>query len=208
MDPISVTYRSGRNGWEVFLSSGQQLTISASPDEAGLTEARAAVRRHLAGRVLGAERVDTTVAEPIEWHGLRFELLATTHGLEDPTPAQADQLRACWEHYRTNLPPDMKVELYGNRIRIEPGAFGRRAAVINALGGLLAAAAPDEHDLVVAPHSSGADQAREQFCRARNLPVPDGFIRIVNELSGFEDEGAIGAIYLVLKDRWELDRPW
>jgi hypothetical protein len=53
----------------------------------------------------------------------------------------------------------MKVELYGNRIRIEPGAFGQRAAVINALGGLLAAAVPDEHDLVVAPHSSGTDHA-------------------------------------------------
>ena len=81
-----------RNGWEVFLSSGQQLTISASTDEAGLSEVRAAVRRHLAGRTLGVERVDTTMAEPIDWHGLRFELLATTHGLEDPTPAQVDQL--------------------------------------------------------------------------------------------------------------------
>lgn len=94
MDPISVTYRSVRDGWEVFLSSGQHLTISASADEAGLTEARAAVRRHLAGRAVGVERVDMTVAEPIEWHGLRFEPLATTHGLEDPTPAQVDQLWA------------------------------------------------------------------------------------------------------------------
>jgi hypothetical protein len=147
MDPISVTYRSGRTGWEVFLSSGQRLTISSAADEAGLTEARAAVRRHLAGQSVGVERFDTTVAEPIDWHGLRFELLATTHGLEDPTPAQADQLRACWEHYRTNLPQEMKIEQYGNRVRIEPGAFGQRAAMINARGGLLAEAVPDEHDL-------------------------------------------------------------
>jgi len=45
---------------------------------------------------------------------------------------------------------------------------------------------------------------RSLLCRR----IPDGFIRIVNELSGFEDEGAINAIYLVLKERWNLDRPW
>ena len=40
------------------------------------------------------------------------------------------------------------------------------------------------------------------------MPVPDGFIRVVQELTGFEEDGAIGAIYLVLEDRWDLDRPF
>ncbi|MEV0134874.1 hypothetical protein AB0H83_41270 [Dactylosporangium sp. NPDC050688] len=80
------------------------------------------------------ERADTT-AGSIEWHGLRFEPLATTFGIADPPPAQLDQLTACWEHCRTNLPPDMKIELYGNRVRIEPGAFGARAELITTLGG-------------------------------------------------------------------------
>jgi len=55
------------------------------------------------------------------------------------------------------------------------------------------------------------DHAREQFRRACALPIPDGFVRIVHELTGFEDDGSIGAIYLVLKDRWDADRagtPW
>jgi len=51
------------------------------------------------------------------------------------------------------------------------------------------------------------DHAREQFRRACALPAPDGFIRVVQELTGFEEEGAIGAVYFVLKDRWDLDRP-
>ena len=75
-------------------------------------------------------------------------------------------------------------------------------------GGALASAVPDEQDIVVGPQVRGVDHAREQFRRACALPVPDGFIRVVNELAGFEDEGAIGAIYLVLKERWEADRPF
>jgi hypothetical protein len=58
------------------------------------------------------------------------------------------------------------------------------------------------------PQAGRLDHAREQFRRACALPVPDGFIRVVQELTGFEDEGAIGAIYLVLKGRWDLDRPF
>jgi hypothetical protein len=30
----------------------------------------------------------------------------------------------------------------------------------------------------------------------------------VQELTGFEEDGAIGVIYLALKDRWDLDRPF
>jgi hypothetical protein len=67
---------------------------------------------------------------------------------------------------------------------------------------------PDDQDLVVGPQTRSLDHAREQFRRASALPVPDGFIRVVQELTGFEEEGAIGAIYLVLKDRWDLDWPF
>ncbi|MEV8517457.1 hypothetical protein [Dactylosporangium sp. NPDC051484] len=153
------------------------------------------------------ERVDTSTGG-IEWHGLRFEPLPTTFGIADPSPAQLDQLTACWQHYRTNLPPDMRIELYGNRIRIEPGAFGNRAELINKLGGFLADTMPDDHELALGPQVRGHDHAREQLRRTCALPVPDGFIRIVQELNGFEEDGSIGAIYLVLKDRWVLDRPF
>ncbi|MEV8517449.1 hypothetical protein [Dactylosporangium sp. NPDC051484] len=100
--------------------------------------------QRLGGMPIAAERVDTSTGG-IEWHGLRFEPLPTTFGITDPSPAQLDQLTACWQHYRTNLPPDMRIELYGNRARIEPGAFGARAELINTLGGFLASAVPDEH---------------------------------------------------------------
>ena len=61
---------------------------------------------------------------------------------------------------------------------------------------------------MVGPQARSVDHAREQFRRACALPVPDGFIRVVQELTGFEEEGTIGAIYFVLKDRWDLDRPF
>ena len=207
MPPVSVTYqRRHGGGWLVFLSTGEQLTVEADGNEVGLAEARTTVRRHTAGAEIAVERVDTATGS-IDWHGLRFEPLATTFGLADPLPAQLEQLTACWEYYRTNLPPDMKIELYGNRVRIEPGAFGARADLINTLGGFLADTVPDEQDLVLGPQAHSVDHAREQFRRACVLPVPEGFIRVVQELTGFEEEGAIGAIYLVLKDRWDLDRP-
>jgi hypothetical protein len=138
----------------------------------------------------------------------RFEPLATTFGIADPSPAQHEQLTACWEHYRTNLPPDMKIELYGNRVRIEPAAFGARADLINTIAGYLAEAVPDDQDIVLGPQARGLDHAREQFRRACAVPVPDGFVRVVQELTGFEEKGAIGAVYLALKDRWDLDRPF
>ncbi|MFG2045351.1 hypothetical protein [Dactylosporangium sp. NPDC048998] len=208
MQSMSVTYQR-RYGcvWAVFLSTGQQLTVEAGGDEAGLAEARAAARRHAAGAEIVVERVDTSTGG-IDWHGLRFEPLPTTFGNTDPSPAQLDQLTACWQHYRTNLPPDMRIELYGNRVRIEPGAFGARSGLINTLGRFLADAAPDQQELVLGPQVQGPDHAREQLRRACALPVPDGFIRIVQELAGLEEDGSIGAIYLVLKDRWAADRPF
>ena len=92
--------------------------------------------------------------------------------------------------------------------RIEPGAFGACAELINTLGGFLAETMPGDQDLAVGPQARSVDHARERFRRACALPVPDGFIRVAEELTGFEEEGAIGSIYLVLKDRWDLDRPF
>jgi hypothetical protein len=46
------------------------------------------------------------------------------------------------------------------------------------------------------------------FRRARALSVPDGLLRVVQELTGFEEDRAIGTIYLVVTDRWDLDRPF
>jgi hypothetical protein len=122
--------------------------------------------------------------------------------------AQLDQLTTCWEHYWTNLPPAMKIEMYANQVRIELWAFGARADLINDLGGVLADAVPDDQGVVVGPQVRGLDHAREQFRRACALPVPEGFVRIARELTGFEEDGAIGAIYLMLKDRWHVDRPY
>jgi hypothetical protein len=207
VEPISVTYRRGIGAWDVFLSCGERLAVTAGPDEAGLAEARAVARRHTLGRTIAVERVDVTT-DTVEWRGLRFESLATTYGVEDPSLEQVSRLRACWEHYRQNLPPDMKVELYGNRVRIEPGAFGRRGDLLDAIGGFLAGAVPDDHTLAVAPRTHGVDHAREQFRRIQAVAVPDGFVRIVHEFTGFEDDGEIGTVYLVLKDRWNVDRPF
>jgi len=110
VDPISATcQRRYGDVWAVFFSTGKRFTVEASADEAGLAAARAAIRQHTAGAEIAVERVDTATGS-IEWHGLRFEPLATTFGIDDPSPAQRDQLIACWEHYRTNLPPDMKIE--------------------------------------------------------------------------------------------------
>lgn len=207
MDPISITYQRRYGGiWAVLLSTGEQLTVHAGADEAGLTEARAAARAHIGGGEIAVERVDT-IAGGVPWQGLVFEPLATTFGITDPTPAQQDTLTACWEHYRANLPPDMKVELTGNRIRIEPGAFGARAELINTIGGYLAGAVPDDQNLIVGPQAQGADHAREQFRRACAIPIPNGFVRVVTEMTGFEEDGSIGWIYLILKDRWDIDRP-
>jgi len=120
MPPISVTYqRRHGGGWVAFLSTGEQLTVEAEGDEVGLAEARAAVRRHTTGAEIAVERVDTTTGT-IDWHGLRFEPFTTAFGIMDPSPAQRDQLTACWEHYRANLPPDMKIEPCGNRIASSP----------------------------------------------------------------------------------------
>jgi hypothetical protein len=95
MPPISVTYQRRLGGaWVVYLSTGEQLTVATGRDEAGLGGARATVRRHTGGGQLGVERVDTTT-HGIDWHGLRFEALATTFGIADPTPAQREQLAAC-----------------------------------------------------------------------------------------------------------------
>jgi hypothetical protein len=102
----------------------------------------------------------------------------------------------------------MKVELYGNRVRIEPWAFGARAELINALGGFLAEAVPDDQDIVVGPQAPASIMPGSSSAGACALPVPDGSIRVVQELTGFEEEGTIGAIYFVLKDRWDVDRPF
>ncbi|WP_432991668.1 hypothetical protein [Dactylosporangium sp. CA-233914] len=126
MQPVSVTYqRRFGNAWNVFLSTGERLTVDGE-----LAEARAVVRQHIGGAEVGVERVDT-------------------------------------------------------------------------LAGHLA----DAGTVVTGPQVRGLDHAREQFRRACALPVPDGFVRVVRELTGFEEEGSIGAIHLVLKERWDADRP-
>lgn len=93
-------------------------------------------------------------------------------------------------------------------VRVESGAFGQRRALIDAIGGVLAAQVPDEWTMATGPASSGLDQAREQFRRALLLEVPKDFVRVTTSFEGFEDEGTLGTIHLVLKERWELDRPW
>jgi hypothetical protein len=47
----------------------------------------------------------------------------------------------------------------------------------------------DDVTLQVGPNAGGVDRAREQFARARAIAVPDGFIRVVHEYTGFEDDG-------------------
>jgi hypothetical protein len=100
----------------------------------------------------------------------------------------------------------MKIELYANRVHLEPGAFGARAELINTLGEFLAEAVPDDDQaIVVGLQARSVDHAREQFRRACALPVLDGFVRDAQGLTGLEEDGAI---YLVLTDRWDLDRPF
>src|SRR4051812_39479825 len=78
MDPIPITYqRRYGDVWAVFLSTGDELTVKAGHDEAGLTEARASAQRHIGDAAIAVERVDTTTGS-IEWRGLRFEPLSTT----------------------------------------------------------------------------------------------------------------------------------
>jgi hypothetical protein len=127
---------------------------------------------------------------------------------DDPlTDEQAGRLRDCFTYHRQRLPEGMRLEMYGNRIRIEPGAFGRRGRIVDALAGQLAEQLPDDITIQVGPAATGLDRAREQFARARAIAVPDGFIRVVHEYTGFEDDGDLGTIHLVLKERWHVDRP-
>jgi len=116
-------------------------------------------------------------------------------------------LVACFEYHRDAVPDGMWVECYGNRVRIEPGAFGLHAAIRDNLAGQLAGMLPDEAGLIVGPSATGADHGREQLRRALLLDVPDGFVRIVTQVAGLEDYGDVGVIHLVLRDRWYLDAP-
>jgi hypothetical protein len=126
----------------------------------------------------------------------------------DPlTDEQADRLHDCFTYYRERLPEGMRLEMYGNRVRIEPGAFGWRGQLIDAIAGQLAEQIPDDVTLEVRPSAAGADHAREQLARAKAIAVPDGFVRVVHEFVGFEDDGDVGTIHLVLKERWHLDSP-
>ena len=189
--------------WQAWLSTGERL-----PCGSDLADARAAVRTHLGERAeLDAEFVHVPEIEGVEWNGLRFCQLAPTFDLDAPTTEQARKLSDCYKYYRQRLPEGMKLELYGNRVRIEPGAFGTRGQIIDALAGTLAARIPDDLDLTVGPSARSLDRAREQFQRARAIPVPEGFVRVVHELTGFEDDGVLGTIHLLLRERWTDDRP-
>ena len=126
----------------------------------------------------------------------------------NPSEQQELALRACYEYYRDSTPPGMRVEFYANWVRIEPGAFGWRRAMIDGIAVALAGQVPDEFDVVTGPRAFGVDQAREQFQRALLLEVPEGFVRVSISYQGFEEEGDAGVIYLVLKERWEQDRPF
>jgi hypothetical protein len=202
-EAVRVTYRREGMSWQAWLSTGERL-----PGASDLADARAAVLAHLGERVEPiAEFVQVPEIEGVEWNGLRFCQLAPTFDLDAPTAEQARKLSDCYEYYRQRLPEGMKLELYGNRVRIEPGAFGMRGQLIDALAGGLAAETPDDLDLEVGPSARSLDRALEQFQRARAIPVPDGFVRVVHELTGFEDEGAIGTIHLLLRERWTDDRP-
>jgi hypothetical protein len=215
---ILVTYRVSGRTWEALLSDGGRTIGGDSMNGAGLAEVRVAARAFLAERLgvpeaeidarIGGEFVQVPPMGGARWQGLEFRLLAPDFGADDPSDEQQAQLWQCYEYYRDNVPDGMRVELYGNRVRIEPGAFGARRAVIDGLAGQLAAQMPDDLNIVVAPVSSGVGQAHEQFRRARLLAVPEGFVRIVEEFEGFEEEGALGVIYLLLRQRWSIDRPW
>jgi hypothetical protein len=102
----------------------------------------------------------------------------------------------------------MAVELYGNRVRIEPGMFGAHAELINALGGFLAEAVPDDQDFVVGHRSAVSITRGSSSVGRAPFRWRRGSSASCRELTGFEEEGAIGAIYLGLTGRWDLDRPF
>ncbi|MGQ0464754.1 MAG: hypothetical protein ACT4QG_05470 [Sporichthyaceae bacterium] len=216
VDGIEIAYRWRRGRWTAALSNGEPLEVAESA--AGFHEARAEIRSRMAARLaVSVEELDRHIAaehlQPpewasVEWHGLRFAMLVPDYGVDDPSAEQRALLRACFEYYRDNVPEGMKVEYYANRVRVEPGAFGQRRAVIDAIGGALAAQVPDEWTMTTGPVSCGLDQAREQFRRALLLDVPEGFVRVTTSFEGFEDEGTLGTLHLLLKERWELDRPF
>lgn len=213
---IEIAYRWRHGRWTAVLSTGE--TIDLAEGGAEFHEVRAQIRGVLAARLavpieqldqhIAAEQVQPPGWGSVEWHGLRFALLAPDYGVDDPSAEQRARLRACFEYYRDNVPEGMKVEYYANRVRVEPGAFGQRRALIDAIGGALAAQVPDEWTMATGPVSSGLDQAREQLRRALLLEVPEGFVRATTSFEGFEDEGTLGTVHLLLKERWDLDRPW
>jgi hypothetical protein len=124
-----------------------------------------------------------------------------------PTADQIDQLRRCYEYYRDRVPEGVRVELYGNRVRLEPGAFGQRGAVIAALAEALRSDLPDDAAVVTGPAAGTLDRAREQLARILAIEVPAGFIRVTHQYVGLEDDGAIGHVHLTLRDRWPADSP-
>jgi hypothetical protein len=71
----------------------------------------------------------------------------------------------------------MRLKFYGNRVRIEPGAFGERGRVIDAIAGQLAPQVPDAASLLVSPSANDLERAREPFAHARAILVPPGFVR-------------------------------
>lgn len=187
-EPMDLTYRVASGVWQVLCSSGEHVTTAVRSD-GPLDQVRAAARTHLAVRLgLTAEQVEQRIrheyAQPPEigsttWHGLRWTRHPPDFGVDDPNDEDQQQLAHCYQYYRDRVPDGMRVELYGNRVRIEPGPFGRRAAIIDAVGGHLAEQTPDELNLALGPHTRDLDQAREQLHRAKLIPVPDGFVRVV-----------------------------
>jgi hypothetical protein len=215
---IRISYRPFLSGWDVLCSTGERISSQRGLSGDGLDHVRSAIRDHLAATLdlsheeiedrIGHEYVQVAEIGATHWHGLSFMARAPDFDVDGPTQEQVDQLRNCFEYYRANAPEGMRIELYANRVRLEPGAFGQRRQIIDALAARLAEQAPDDVDLHVRPTATGLDQAREQMRRAQLLPVPEGFVRVVFDLAGFEDEGDIGVMYLVLKERWRLDQPF
>jgi hypothetical protein len=77
-----------------------------------------------------------------------------------PVREDRQRLADCYQHYRDRVPDGVRVELY-DRVRIEPGPFDRRAAIIDAVAGHLAQQTQDELNLTLRPHAPDLDQARE-----------------------------------------------
>jgi hypothetical protein len=188
-ESVSVTYRHTRSGWEALLSTGVRLGRATTLDRA-----RQIVRLHTGTDQLGRESVQIP-DDGVDWAGLRFDLTAPTFGADDPDEAQQQRLQRCCAFYRAALPDAMRVELYGNRVLVEPGAFGLRGQIISVVNGVSGAVAHAD----AAPVDGTVECAQEQFRLARSVPVPSGFVRVIHELVGFEDEGALGTIHLVLK---------